>query len=487
MVLTEGERRVLIFSFCTDLETTNPTTTAIASLLVARTITPEQLFQSHADLWKNLSDPGVHVTGNLELSQAINSSNYYILSSVRDDWHWSLSPGGLASNGYNGHTFWDCETWMFPSILPFHPEIAEGILEYRFNTLDGARLKAKSYNPPYQGAMYAWESAFSGIETCPSGGGTCLREIHIGGDIAFAFAQYATLTQQLDWISEKGFPVVSEIANFWLSRASTDLKSINNVIPPDEYHDHVDNSVYTNYVAKFTLETATTWALLLNQQPSLKWLEMSRNLTFPFDSSRDLYLEYDGYNGNTIKQADTILLVFPLGLPGMTRDQMKVALDYYTPKTDINGPAMTWAMTSVGYLQINQPEEAAKYFEPSYANIHSPFNVWYETPGGGTVNFITGAGGFLQLMIYGYSGLRINSETGNLDVLNFPHLPPGTESFSLKEFKFLGNSLRLYFTQSVVEIFSDQKGMPLTVSGQKLTSDGVRVQRNGVSFWIGKA
>ena len=29
---------------------------------------------------------------------------------------YSLSPGGLASNAYNGHTFWDCETWMYPSL-----------------------------------------------------------------------------------------------------------------------------------------------------------------------------------------------------------------------------------------------------------------------------------------------------------------------------------------------------------------------------------
>ncbi len=93
---------------------------------------------------------------------------YYIISSIRPDWPWSLSPGGLASNGYNGHTFWDCETWMcvvfsrlgfcpllsclrFPALLHFWPPLAQSALQYRFNHIAGARVKAQSDNPPYAG------------------------------------------------------------------------------------------------------------------------------------------------------------------------------------------------------------------------------------------------------------------------------------------------------------------------------------------------
>ena len=41
-----------------------------------------------------------------------------------------MTSGGLASNSYNGHTFWDCETWMYPSLLMFDPEIAGSLLQY---------------------------------------------------------------------------------------------------------------------------------------------------------------------------------------------------------------------------------------------------------------------------------------------------------------------------------------------------------------------
>jgi trehalose/maltose hydrolase-like predicted phosphorylase len=33
-----------------------------------------------------------------------------------------------------------------------------------------------------------------------------------------------------------------------------------------------------------------------------------------------------------------------------------------------------------------------------------------ETPTGGAVNFITGAGGFLQAVLFGFSGMRLKDE-----------------------------------------------------------------------------
>lgn len=55
-----------------------------------------------------------------------------------------------------------------PSLLMLHPSLAESMIEYRFNHIYGAQQKAKSYNPPYNGTMFPWESAFSGDEVCPT-------------------------------------------------------------------------------------------------------------------------------------------------------------------------------------------------------------------------------------------------------------------------------------------------------------------------------
>lgn len=107
LFLRDGDRTAILFSFATSLEG-SPTTIALQTLSFAHTQTPAELFNEHTEEWAKISSGGVFVKGNLELAQAINSSNYYILSSVRYDWPFSLSPGGLASNSYNGHTFWVC-------------------------------------------------------------------------------------------------------------------------------------------------------------------------------------------------------------------------------------------------------------------------------------------------------------------------------------------------------------------------------------------
>lgn len=44
----------------------------------------------------------------------------------RADWSHGISPGGAASDAYNGHMFWDMETWMYPPVSILQQEIAIG-------------------------------------------------------------------------------------------------------------------------------------------------------------------------------------------------------------------------------------------------------------------------------------------------------------------------------------------------------------------------
>ena len=64
-------------------------------------------------------------------------------SSIETSWPYGLSPCGLPSNGYLGHTFWDQETWMYPPLLVFHQDLARSCLEYRFERMHSAAKRAK--------------------------------------------------------------------------------------------------------------------------------------------------------------------------------------------------------------------------------------------------------------------------------------------------------------------------------------------------------
>ncbi|XP_041075163.1 protein-glucosylgalactosylhydroxylysine glucosidase [Polyodon spathula] len=220
------------------------------------------LLPSHRRAWAELwAGSAVQVKSPAPLQQAVIGCLYYLLSALpplkQTDFLFSgLSPAGL-SNGrrgedYWGHVFWDQDTWMYPPVLLFYPELARAILRYRIHTLRGAVHNAAQHG--LKGVKFAWESAVTGQEVCPDeiyG----LQEIHINGDVCFAFQQYLHLTQDLSLFSKGGgWEVVQGIADYWSSRVTwnqeQDCYDITGVMPPDEFHDSVNNSVYTNAVAQ---------------------------------------------------------------------------------------------------------------------------------------------------------------------------------------------------------------------------------------------
>ena len=54
---------------------------------------------SHEAAWAALWESGIELTGNVTLAAAANASLYDLLSSVREGWPFSTSPGSLATNG----------------------------------------------------------------------------------------------------------------------------------------------------------------------------------------------------------------------------------------------------------------------------------------------------------------------------------------------------------------------------------------------------
>jgi len=72
-------------------------------------------------------------------------------------------------------------------------------------------------------------------------------------------------------------------------------------------------------------------------------------------------------------------------------------------------------------------------------NTRAPFCTWTETPSGGCPDFLTGAGGFLQGVVFGYNRLRIAD--GRLELR--PVLPPGSKRVRVRGAHYLGNTMDL--------------------------------------------
>lgn len=411
----------------------------------------------------------------------------FSFSSLRPSWIFGLSPGGLATDGYDGHVFWDQETWMFPPLVLLHQDLARTCLAYRFERLQAAEDKAKKYGfkgrcKGYDlmctlsylsylfqffhclstGAMFPWESALTGSEVCP-GEIYSDYEQHIIGDIAFAIKQFWMASGDQQWLEHQAFPVIRATAEFWASRAvyndSKKAYVIYDVMPPDEDAEVVNNSAYTNTIAKMNLEFA--YEVLPNASES--WKTIAQNIFIPFDPTNNYHPEYEGYNGIEVKQADVILLGFPL-MVNMSLDVRRSDLSFYEPRTNPRGPAMTKSMFAVNWLDVGEYARAEKSFSESYVNAKEPFMVWTEgADGGGAVNFITGAGGFLQSVLFGYGGLRL------LDYkhLQFkPMLLPGSTQLKFVGIDYHGNSIDFVIgsSQSKITVTSRAQSAPVLLA-----------------------
>lgn len=414
------------------------------------------LYTAHAQAWAQLwADCGLDVEGPLALRQALRGALYYLLSALPQPGasgyvcH-GLSPGGL-SNGsrgecYWGHVFWDQDLWVLPGLLLLHPEAAKALLQYRIRTLSGALDNARSLG--YQGAKFAWESAGSGLEVCPEAiYGT--QEIHVNGAVVLAFQLYYHTTQDLELFREAGgWDVVRAVAEFWCSRVEWNPEEekyhLKGVMPPDEYHPGVNNSVYTNVLVQNSLRFAAALAQDLGHPVPNQWLVVADKIKVPFDPKLNFHPEFDGYQpGEEVKQADVVLLGYPVPFP-LSPHVRRQNLEIYEAVTSPHGPAMTWSMFAVGWMELKDPGRAWALLERSFANITEPFKVWTENAdGSGAVNFLTGMGGFLQAVLFGVTGFRITRAGLTFN----PICPVGISAVCVSGISYQGS--RLDFSLSV--------------------------------------
>jgi trehalose/maltose hydrolase-like predicted phosphorylase len=390
-------------------EASATTTTAQQQASSAALVGWNALLAENRAAWAQMWQGRIDVTGDRTLATDVNASEFYLWSSTRSDQDWSISPAGLSSNGYDGHIFWDAETWMFPSLLAQHPELANAMEAYRFTRLAAARRHARLTG--FVGARFPWESALDGSEQIPppvSLNSEGLYEQHITADIALAQWQLYLAGGDRTWLRTRGWPVISQAARFWAGRATPAPGGgdvIDHVTGPDEENPDVSDEVYTEVAARDTLRDAIAAARLTGHRAPAAWARVASALRVPVRDG--INPEFQGYRGQLVKQADVILLAYPWGY----RSRSAVArrdLAYYTPRTDPGGPSMDDAVSSVQSMSdVPRSCQAFVYTERSYQPyIRDVFHQFSETRTGGAFTFMTGIGGFLQEFLYGYSGLR---------------------------------------------------------------------------------
>ena len=435
----------------------------------------DALCEAHLAHWsRRWAESDVELDGDPFLQQAIRFGLYHVLiAAPQHDDDVSIGAKTLSGAGYRGHVFWDTELFMVPPLTLTQPHLARNLLMYRYHRLAGARAKARENG--YQGAMFPWESADTGSEVTPKWShpdaeGKRIRiwtgelEQHLTSDIAYAIMQYWRWTGDDAFLRDYGAEIVLDGARFWASRAEWNAAAgryeMNHVIGPDEYHEDVNNSVFTNRMVRWHLETAQqVWRWLDEQHPTKAealavaldlddtafshWQDVIDHLTIPFDEERQVYIQFDNFFDlapvdvlafeprvaslqsvfgheptqklQIIKQADVVMMIALLGEQLGDKAALRRNWDTYYPMCDqgssLSPAAHAWVAARLGLVNL-----ARDLFEHA-ASIDLRDNK------GNARDGIHGAacGGLWQAIAFGFAGLHLTDDGPALD----PHLPPG--------------------------------------------------------------
>lgn len=409
-----------ITSIFTDRDTIEPTKAASEHALSRDMKIICRQIQEHSTLWNQFwSHADVTFKRSPELNQAQRFNLYHLKIAADHDPRSSIPAKALTGRAYEGHVFWDTEIFMFPFFLYTEPDIAKSLLMYRFNTLGGARKRAKKMG--FRGACYAWESTVSGEDMTPSSitlqGGkenipifTGAQQIHITADVAFAVWKYWDATLDLEFLAAYGAEILVETARFWVSRVSqsADGSHILEVVGPDEYHHDVQDNAYTNWMAKFNLATAA-WACLylkeksqsnyhnlvsrlkLEEKEITSWQQGSKQIFTPRPNEAGVIEQFRGFHAlrdtplreherhhapisrlfawkeinqlKLIKQADVLMIPF-LFPESLSKEVLRANYDYYEPITD-HGSSLSPCVHAAIAARIGRANEARNYWDRS--------------------------------------------------------------------------------------------------------------------------
>ncbi|WP_431965977.1 glycoside hydrolase family 65 protein [Actinacidiphila sp. bgisy160] len=333
----------------------------------------------------------VEIDGDAEIQQAVRFAMFHVLQAGARAEQRAIPSKGLTGSGYDGHSFWDTETFVLPLLTLTSPDSVAEALRWRQATLPAARERARQLG--LKGAAFPWRTidGSEGSGYWPAG----TAAFHINADIADAVIRYVSLTGDEDFERETGVEILVETARMWHSLGHHDPHGnfhIDGVTGPDEYSAIADDNVYTNLMAQANLRAAADMverhtkegaALGVDDEETAAWRDAAAAMTVPYDRALGVHEQsagftrhqawdfvstrpdqyplmlhfpyFDLYRRQVVKQADLVLAMVKQP-QAFSEEQKARNFAYYEPLTvrDSSLSASTQAIMAaeVGHLRL---------------------------------------------------------------------------------------------------------------------------------------
>ncbi|TDD85503.1 glycoside hydrolase family 65 protein [Actinomadura rubrisoli] len=436
----------------------------------------------------------VEVDGDAEIQQAVRFGLFHVLQAGARAERRMIPAKGLTGPGYDGHTFWDTETFVLPVLTYTSPGAAADALAWRQMTLPLAVERANQLG--LSGAAFPWRT-IRGHE-CSGYWPAGTAAFHINADIADAVVRYVDATQDERFEREVGLEILVETARLWRSLGHHDVGGvfrIDGITGPDEYSAIVDNNIYTNLMARRNLQAAAETAMRhpdladrhgVNAEEAASWRDAAAAMLIPYDDRLGVhpqsenftnharwdfaatkpdhyplllnYPYFDLYRKQVVKQADLVLALHLCG-EAFTEEQKVRDFDYYEGLT-VRDSSLSAQTQAVVAAEVGQLELAHDYLgETALMDLH---DLNRNTRDGLHIASMAGAWSGL---VAGFGGMRAGG--GRLRFA--PRLPGGISRLAFRMW-YRGNRLRINVTaEAACYELLEGPGLKLSHHGEEFT------------------
>jgi alpha,alpha-trehalose phosphorylase len=317
------------------------------------------------DFWTKAD---VEVDGDERIQQAVRFALFHVLQAGARAEERAIPAKGLTGSGYDGHSFWDSETFVLPTLTYTAPKAVKQALRWRHSTLSAAKERASQLG--LEGAAFPWRT-IEGSE-CSAYWPAGTAAFHVNADISDAAVRYVSATGDERFEQETALELLVETARLWRSLGHHDhhgVFHIEGVTGPDEYSAVQDDNVYTNLMAQANLRNAADYverhprhaaALGVDYEETAAWRDAADSINVPYNEELGVHEQHRGFTGHrvwdfantrpdqyplllhfpyfdlyrkqVVKQADLVLAMFMHG-EAFNADQKARNFAYYEPLT----------------------------------------------------------------------------------------------------------------------------------------------------------
>jgi alpha,alpha-trehalose phosphorylase len=389
------------------------------------------------DIWDRAD---VELEGDPALQQAVRFALFHVLQAGARAEQRAIPAKGLTGSGYDGHTFWDMETYTLPVLTYIAPDAARDALRWRYATMDLARERARVLG--LGGVAFPWRTIRG--QECSGYWPAGTAAFHINASIADAARRYVAATGDEAFEQGPGVELLVATAQLWRSLGHHDAGGrfrIDGVTGPDEYTALVNNNVYTNLMAARNLRTAADVAvrhpqraaeLDVDQEEIAGWRDAADAVVVPYDDDLGVTAQSEAftrlrqwnfettdsddyplllhfpyyllYSSQVVKQADLVFALYACG-DRFDAEQKVRDFDYYERIT-VRDSSLSASIQAVVAAEVGLVELAYDYFaETAFIDLR---DLAFNTKDG--VHLAALAGSWL-VAVAGFGGLRDHGDT----------------------------------------------------------------------------